>query len=62
MDREVKYGLRSDKIGYEDILAKEAEEAAQKGAQGTLYVITRQITNSRFKRNACEIEGRCEKV
>ena len=32
-----------------DRLAKEAEEAAQRGEQGTSYAITRQITNSKCK-------------
>ena len=52
LDRKVKYGLRSDKRKYLDGLAKEAEEAAQRGEQGMLYAIMRRITNSRFKRSA----------
>ena len=37
--------------GHVDRLAKEAEEAAQRGEQGTSYAITRQITNSKFKKS-----------
>ena len=51
LHRGVRYGLRSDKRKYLDGLAKEAEEAARRGEQGTLYAITRRITNSKFKRS-----------
>ena len=43
--------LRSDKRKYLDGLAKEAEEAPQRGKQGAFYAIMRRITNSRFKKS-----------
>ena len=46
-DKEVKYSLRTDKRNY---LAKDAEEAANRGEQGTLYALTKRMTNSKYEK------------
>ncbi|VDI56063.1 Hypothetical predicted protein [Mytilus galloprovincialis] len=50
LDKNVKQMARADKRAYMEDLAKQAEEAAEKGEQGKIYKITREICG-KFRNN-----------
>ena len=49
-DKEVKNIVRADKRTYMDDLAKQAEHAANRGEQRTLFTLTKKITNESSKK------------
>ena len=50
-DKEAKASVRADKRAYIDSIAKETEEAANRGEQGTLYTLNRKTTNDTFRKS-----------
>ena len=50
-DKEVKNSVRADKRTYMDDLAKQAEHAANRGEQRTLFTLTKKITNESCRKS-----------
>ena len=56
LDKTVKPMARADKRAYIEDLARQAEEAAEKGEQGKIYKITRQICSKFHSTNDVPIK------
>ena len=58
LDKKVKPMARADKRAYMEGLARQAEEAAEKGEQGKIYKITRQICSKFHSTNDVPIKDK----